>query len=115
MFSTYGLDDIERSRFRELGRHLGTYWTKEAVDKMFNNESGGEQLDAATTPLAMMLCQGNFQEYVQGLFGSPMGIKPPDWYRNTPRTEVVEMFNTPRAKFQQMSSVFTGFIPKEKV
>jgi hypothetical protein len=113
MFTASALHSNEQKKFKSLGEILGTHWDRETVEAMFASPKKGKTkpVDEIVIPL-LLGSNPKIQDYLRKRFGRLKGIKPPSWYENVNRSEVVEGYDMDRDKFINLAGMFTPLIPQ---
>lgn len=115
MFTASALHSNEQKKFKSLGGVLGTHWDRETVEAMFaapDKKAEAKPVDEIIIPL-LLGSNPKIQDYLRKRFGRLKGIRPPSWYEQTDRSEVVEGYDMERDKFVKLAGMFTRHIPQD--
>jgi hypothetical protein len=110
LWTDYYLHKENEDSFDRLADILGTRWTRDQVNQIFNGEIKRETSDVLSVPLSFII-QPEFQEALKGMFGSKHGIDAPEWVK---KVEVVEGWDIPRDQFTQLARGASVVIPVEQ-
>jgi len=93
---------------------LGVRWTRADANALYADLEGGtskKRPEVLDWPLAAIL-EPELQNSVKKIFGSPIGIRPPDWASKS--DEIVDLYEKPKEDFLSFvwshvrSKVITG-------
>lgn len=116
LFAASALSATERQQFKTLGEMLGTHWDRDTIEAMFTATQPGKGKRQAPNEIVIPHLLGvnpKLQDYLRKRFGSSQGIRPPSWYKDVDRKEVVEGFDMDRHDFINLAGRLTPLIPKD--
>lgn len=100
LFADYWQKEMVTENMRDLGRMLGTYWTREEMEasrpenKIKRSSKPPSEL---LTPLTMVM-NPNIEDYVRKSFGRAKGIDAPNWVE---QDDMVDLFDSSQEDFMQ--------------
>lgn len=95
---------------------LGTHWDRDTIEAMFATTKPGKAGKQAPDEIVIPHLLGvnpQLQDYLRKRFGNTSGIRPPSWYHDVDRAEVVEGFDMDRHDFVNLAGRLTPLIPQD--